>query len=293
MRKNSKTAVKHEMQRQLHQLYQQGRGKSKREAKAKSGGVSPYIHSPVTMQTYCQQAGQYGDWLAANYPRCTMQEAAQHVQEYIDQGRAQGWSAWTQQTARSAIGKALGVKSTELAQCDTRHFADITRGRTETAHAAAAAARNADDLAVCECTGVRHGKEANQVTPANCHWQDGHISSISLIGKGGRAREATVLPGRGRDILESRCKAAKSPQQQLLGKMTGCNVHGARAKYAGAIYAKGKAEGRSSGQTYTPQARPDRHYDTGLLDYVNENLGHGVGRYDVAANNYDYGDWEL
>lgn len=291
MRQNSKTAVKVEMRQNLHKMYQQGHGNSKRAAKAKAGGSSPYIHSRVTLQTYCQQTNQYGDWLAKNHPRCTMQEAAQHFQEYLDS--KPNWSAWTQQTARSAVAKALGVKSSELGRCDTRHAYNITRGRTETAKAAKAAAQNRDDLAVCECIGVRHGKEANQVTPANCHWQDGHISSISLVGKGGRCREATVLPGRGRDILESRCKAATNPQQQLLGKMTGCNVHGARAKYAGAIYAKGKAEGRSSGQTYTPQARPDRHYDTGLLDYVNENLGHGAGRYDVAANNYDYGDWEL
>lgn len=75
--------------------------------------------------------------------------------------------------------------------------------------------------------------------------------------------------------------------------MPGCNVHAMRAKYAAGIYAKAKAEGRTSGQTYTPEARPDRHYDTGALDYVNENLGHGAGRYDVAVNNYDYGDWEL
>lgn len=286
MRKNSKTAAKHEMQKQLHQLYHKGRGNSKRQAKAKAEGVSPYIHSPVTLQTYSQQVGQYGDWLADNYPRCSLQEAAQHVQEYIDQGRAQGWSAWTQQTARSAIGKALGVKPTELARCDTRHAGNITRGRTETAKAAKAAAQYRDDMAVCECIGVRHGKEAHQVTPASCHWENGHISSISITGKGGRPREATVLPGRGRDILESRCKAAKAPDQKLMGKMTGCNVHGARAKYAAALYAKGVSEGRGNGQMYSPKGMPGQQYDKGVLDYVNENLGHGSGRYDTAVYNY-------
>lgn len=289
----SKTALKNEMQRQLHKQFQQGRGNSKRAAKAANGGVSPAIHSRATLTTYKQQCNQYADWLSTAHPGCTWEDAKNHVQEYIDQGRANGWSAWTQQTARSAIGKALGVKPTALAKTDIRHFTDIKRGRVETPKAAKAAAKYDNDLQVCACVGVRHGREAGQVTPANCHWENGHITSVSLVGKGGRAREATVLPGKGRDILEARCKAAKSPGQQLLSKMPGCNVHAMRAKYAAGIYAKAKAEGRTSGQTYTPEARPDRHYDTGALDYVNENLGHGAGRYDVAVNNYDYGDWEL
>lgn len=286
MRKNSKTAVKHEMQRQLHQLYHQGRGNSKRQAKAKAGGVSPYIHSPMTLQTYSQQVAQYGDWLAQNYPRCTMEEAAQHVQEYIDQGRANGWSGWSQQTARAAIGKALGVAPTTLAQCDTRHAANITRGRTSNPSAAAAAVRCADDLAICECVGVRHGKEAHQVTPSTCHWEGGHITSVSLVGKGGRPREATVLPGRGRDILESRCRAATNDHAPLLGGMNNANVHGARARYAAALYAKGLAEGRGNGQMYSPKGLPGQQYDKGALDYVNANLGHGSGRYDTAVYNY-------
>ena len=288
MRKNSKTAVKYRMQHQLHQLYHQGRGNSKRQAKAKYGGVSPYIHSPVTLQTYKQQVAQYGDWLAQNYPGCTMTEAAKYVQEYLDS--RQGWSAWSQQTARSAIGKALGVKPTKLAQCDTRHVANIIRGRISNASAAAAAVRCANDLAICECVGVRHNKEAHQVTPAACHWENGHIASVSLIGKGGRPREAIVLPGLGRDLLESRCKAAQSDNTPLLGGMNNVNVHGARARYAAGVYAKGLAEGLGNGQIYSPRGS-DKKYDKGVLDYVNANLGHGVGRYDTAVHNYlSYGD---
>lgn len=281
-----KNAAKHSMMYALRQMAKQGHGNSKRDAKAAHGGVSPYIHSNTTFQTYTQQVARYGDWLAANHPGTTIEGAGQYVQDYIDTMQAAGMSAWTQQTARSAIGKALGVQPTTLARCDTRHAANITRGRSETAHSAAAASKYSDDLAICECIGIRHGKEANQVTPANCHWSGGHISSISLIGKGGRPREAVVLAGKGRDLLEARCQAAKSSSTGLLGSMTGCNVHGARAKYAVGCYAQAIARGIVSGVTYSPRDGSGREYDTGALDYVNDNLGHGAGRYDVAVYNY-------
>lgn len=279
-------AAKHAMLQSLHQKSVQGRGNSKRDAKSNNNGVSPYIHSKASYQTYAQQVARYGDWLAENYPRTTIDGAAAHVQEYIDTMRAENKSAWTQQTARAAIGKALGVSPTSLAQTDTRHAADITRGRSSTTHSAAAAAKYSDDMSICECIGVRHGKEAGQVTPDNCHWQGGHIASVSLVGKGGRPRDAVVLPGRGRDILETRCAAAKSGSSPLMGKMTGCNVHAARARYAARCYDKAIAEGRTSGRTYAPQDGSGKEYDTGALDYVNEQLGHGAGRYDVAVYNY-------
>lgn len=289
MRKNSKTALRTELKYRLHKMYKQGRGNSKRDAKTKSGGASPYIHSPVTLKTYLQQVEQYCDWVSANVSeRPTLDDAAKNVQAYIDSHPE--WSAWSQQTARSAIGKALGVDPTTLAKCDTRHAANITRGRSSNPSSAAAAARCADDLAICECVGVRHGKEAKQVTPANCHWRGGHITSVSLVGKGGRPREATVLPGRGRDLLEARCNAAQKQNTKLLGDMNNANVHGARAKYAAGIYAKGMAEGRGNGQMYTPRGM-GKKYDKGVLDYVNANLGHGAGRYDTAVHNYlSYGE---
>lgn len=279
-----KNAAKHSMMAVLQSKYHQGRGNSKREAKAAHNGVSPYIHGDGTYQSYRQQVARYGDWLTANHPGTNYNTAGQFVQEYIDTMRGEGKSAWTQQLARSAIGKALGVEPTSLAQCDTRHAADITRGRSSTAHSTAAAVKYSDDMAICECVGVRHNKEGKQVTPNNCHWSNGHISSVSIIGKGGRPREAVVLPGKGRDILESRCKAAKSGGTALLGKMTGCNVHGARAKYAAGCYAKALADGRGTGEMYRPACGGE--WDKGALDYVNEQLGHGEGRYDVAVYNY-------
>lgn len=281
-----KNAAKHSMMAVLQSKYHQGHGNSKREAKAAHNGVSPYIHGDGTYQSYRQQVARYGDWLTANHPGTNYNTAGQFVQEYIDTMRGEGKSAWTQQLARSAIGKALGVEPTSLAQCDTRHAADITRGRSSTTHSTAAAAKYSDDMAICECVGVRHNKEGKQVTPDNCHWSNGHISSVSIVGKGGRPREAVVLPGKGRDILESRCKAAKSGGTALLGKMTGCNVHGARAKYAAGCYAKALADGRGNGKMYSPRGMQGQSFDKGALDWVNEQLGHGAGRYDVAVYNY-------
>lgn len=282
-----KNAAKHSMMAVLQSKYHQGRGNSKREAKAAHNGVSPYIHGDGTYQSYRQQVARYGDWLTANHPGANYNTAGQFVQEYIDSMKAQKMSAWTQQLARAAIGKALGVAPTSLAQTEKRHADKIMRGRVETEHAAAASAKYADDMSICECVGIRHNKEGKQVTPDNCNWKDGHIESINLIGKGGRPRTAVVLPGKGRDLLEARCQTAKTGSTPLLGSMTGCNVHGARAKYAAGCYAKALSEGRENGQMYSPKGKGlQKAYDKGALDYVNAQLGHGAGRYDVAVYNY-------
>ena len=282
-----KNAAKHSMLAVLQTKYHQGHGNSKREAKAAHSGVSPYIHGDGTYQSYRQQVARYGDWLTANHPGANYNTAGQFVQEYIDGMKAQKMSAWTQQLARAAIGKALGVAPTSLAQTEKRHADKIMRGRVETEHAAAASAKYADDMSICECVGIRHNKEGKQVTPDNCNWKDGHIESINLVGKGGRPRTAVVLPGKGRDLLEARCQTAKTGSTPLLGSMTGCNVHGARAKYAAGCYAKALSEGRGNGQMYSPKGRGlQKAYDKGALDYVNAQLGHGAGRYDVAVYNY-------
>lgn len=282
-----KNAAKHSMMAVLQSKYHQGRGNSKREAKAAHNGVSPYIHGDGTYQSYRQQVARYGDWLTANHPGANYNTAGQFVQEYIDSMKAKKMSAWTQQLARAAIGKALGVAPTSLAQTEKRHADKIMRGRVETEHAAAASAKYADDMSICECVGIRHNKEGKQVTPDNCNWKDGHIESINLIGKGGRPRTAVVLPGKGRDLLEARCQTAKTGSTPLLGSMTGCNVHGARAKYAAGCYAKALSEGRGNGQMYSPKGKGlQKAYDKGALDYVNAQLGHGAGRYDVAVYNY-------
>lgn len=282
-----KNAAKHSMMAVLQSKYHQGRGNSKREAKAAHNGVSPYIHGDGTYQSYRQQVARYGDWLTANHPGANYNTAGQFVQEYIDSMKAKKMSAWTQQLARAAIGKALGVAPTSLAQTEKRHADKIMRGRVETEHAAAASAKYADDMSICECVGIRHNKEGKQVTPDNCNWKDGHIESINLIGKGGRPRTAVVLPGKGRDLLEARCQTAKNGSTPLLGSMTGCNVHGARAEYAAGCYAKAISEGRGNGQMYSPKGKGlQKAYDKGALDYVNAQLGHGAGRYDVAVYNY-------
>lgn len=63
--------------------------------------------------------------------------------------------------------------------------------------------------------------------------------------------------------------------------------YGARAKYAAGCYAKALSEGRGNGQMYSPKGKGlQKAYDKGALDYVNAQLGHGAGRYDVAVYNY-------
>ena len=270
--------IRYEMCRALEK--QLALGQDKRAARMKHDGKSPYIHSVVTMKTYIQQARQYGDWLRnKGLNHCTMEEARSHAAEYI---RTQK-SAWSQSTTRAALAKVFGCPANEICSVDRRTPSAITRGRTQTARAASIDRNHADLAEMCRSVGARHHKELVHLRADDFHTKDGALYA-HILGKGGRVRDALVLPGAGRTLIEERIAA--QPTGCLFTVPQNANVHGWRADYAARCYRYALDNGHASGELYHCRDGSGRVYDKGALDFVSQNLGHGCGRYYTVVYNY-------
>lgn len=102
--------LKNRMESNLYTAFKKGKGKKKRDD---PGHVN--IHSYNTMSIYLRESRAFADWLKAQgvKSRCSDEDAASHVQEYIDHLVEQGKSEASIHTAVAAICKALpgtGIK---------------------------------------------------------------------------------------------------------------------------------------------------------------------------------------
>lgn len=272
------SSIKREM---LQNITQQVRyGVSKREARAANGGKSPYIHSVSTRNTYMQQCKEYGEWLRERgLNNATRAQAIDHAQEYLDRFS----SASTASTARSAIARGLRCETSDLGTVSDRRARDIKRGRGDPSARQAAIERNHKDLAeIGRSLGARHS-ELEAICARDFFYRDGELY-CHIIGKGGRPRDALVL-GEGRQLAEHAIAAASRDDVSIWHVPSHANVHGWRADYAARCYEHGKEIGVQNDKIYHNRLA-NADYDKGILDYVNENLGHGSNRYDTVTNNY-------
>lgn len=255
-------------------------GQSKRASERQNGGKSPYLHSSATVRTYMQQARQYGDWLRKKgLNHCTMEEARAHAADYILSQN----SAWSQATARAALARVFGCPAAEICPIERRSAEDIIRGRTQTARAAAIEKGHADLAEACRSLGARHNRELVQLKGSDLHWKDGNLFA-HIKGKGGRARDALVLPGKGRDIILAAFK--DHPDTPLFQVPKNANVHAWRADYAARCYEYALENGHISGTFYHCRDGSGSVYDKGALNFVSAQLGHGEGRYYTVVYNY-------
>lgn len=109
----------------LYALYDQGKGMPKAD-----DPQHLYIHSTRTLQAYLGEADPYARWLREHgvKSRATTEEAAKHVQVYLDDLQLQGKSAAYIHLAAAAVSKALGVPMTNYRR--PRRTASPQRGRT-------------------------------------------------------------------------------------------------------------------------------------------------------------------
>lgn len=242
-----------------------------------------YIHSTKTVETYMQHARQYGDWLRERgMGRCSLAEAREHAGEYI---RSMP-SAYSQKTARSALGRVFGCKGQDLCQIGARRSEDIKRGRTMTDRAAAIERNHPREIEICRSTGVRFGKELPQLCPKNFFRDERGDLYVHLIGKGGRERDALVL-GSGKEIIERDLASGRYAADEPICKLPShANVHSCRADYAARCYQHAVEIGHVD-----PELKTYHGFDRKAIAYVDQMIGHGNGRLYTAVTNYlSYGD---
>ena len=81
------------------------------------------------MQTYQNEVKRYGDWLESQgMHKCTMEEASNHIQEYLDYQVNRGLSSWSVHTSCAALTKTF-QKDMRDYSVPQRSLCDITRSR--------------------------------------------------------------------------------------------------------------------------------------------------------------------
>ena len=86
------------------------------------------------MATYQGEISRYGDYLASQgLGKCGMDEAASHIQEYLDYQSGRGLSPYSVHTTAAALCKTFG-KNLQDYNVPKRELANITRGRFGAVH---------------------------------------------------------------------------------------------------------------------------------------------------------------
>lgn len=275
-------------------------GESKYEAK-KAGTTGDKIYSRDTYQTYSKACQNFASYVIEHNPNghnIKLADAKVFAREFIEREIELGKSPYTVKMERAALAKLYGVKGSDIAAVPNRSRADISRSRnlttisektgkeiknTSTRSGRFSEKNNRDIVDFCKGTGLRRS-ELSSLKGTQLVERNGRMF-VETVGKGGRHREAAVLPGYAEHV-EKMMKAAgdgyvfdKVPQHM--------DVHLYRSQYASELY---KEFARPADQI----PRKERYccrgdlkgtwYDKQAMREVSHSLGHN--RISVIAEHY-------
>lgn len=138
-----------------------------------------------TMRTYQNEVKRYADWLESRgMHKCTMTEAASHLQEYFDyQANEKHLSAWSVHTSCSALVKTF-QKDMRDYTIPKRQLCDITRSRGVRLHDEANN-RLVGDVLEANRTLTLRRNELKNLRISN-FTDNGSSITMQTIGKGGK-----------------------------------------------------------------------------------------------------------
>ena len=262
-------SLKHQVTQAL--LQQKRFGESKHEAKqaagTKFGQPVDGIYSFKTMKTYLDESVKFGNWTKEQHGSRTLEQAKEHVGEYLERGKQNGLSAWTLKLQRSALRKMYQdptlAKEVEL---PTRRKENIIRSRGDAVRDKDfSAERNKAMVDFARATGLRR-EGMEKVRPRDIFERDGKLF-VAIKEKGGRYRESPVLERyeeRIREIVQG-----KELDKKIFEKIhSSADIHSYRREYAQELF---KEISSSTEKKET-------------LRQVSEALGHS--RLDVVSRNY-------
>ena len=304
----SKTVTKrltHEVKTALAQ--RDKRGQSKHAAKQAARAEAQRMHTSYTQitglyatssfSTYQKQALTALRWIADHYGGKHLDECRPYLPAYFAEMQTRGLSAWTIRTRVYALCSVYDADYAALfgiERLPARHRADIKRGRQMSV---ADARHNTPEQqavrTIARACGARRGGIL-ALTVEDLLARDGHLY-VHLREKGGKEREAIVLPQYEVDVLEIFLKYARNPKAAETGgkQRLFCRsalpkdmpLHYLRAQYAQDLYRYYEAQEAASGRLYHCRAdRKGQRYDKGVLMAVSHNLGHS--RCDVVVSHY-------
>lgn len=253
-------------------------GQSRKAAK-QSKTAYEHIYSTATYKTYLKQGIAFTDWCKASHGCKTLDECKAYAQEYIDECKERGDSAYSIKTYAAALRKIYMDKGMALETPKRDHRA-IKRSRGEKmSDEHFSEAKNADLISFCKGTGLRR-RELETITGKSLQ-EDG---TIRVQGKGGKWRNVTIT-GPDAEAIRERIKAAGD--NKVFGPVhTNADIHSYRREYAQSLYNERArdTEDLPHNEIYYTRDGTHRRYDKAALLYVSQQLGHN--RESVTAVHY-------
>lgn len=283
------------------------RGQSKHTAKQAARAEAQRTHTSYTQitglyatssySTYVKQALVALRWIADRYGCKRLEECRPYLPAYYAEMQERGLSAWTVRTRVYALCSVYGADYATLFGVENlpaRHRAAIKRGRQISASDSRHHTPEQEAVrTIARACGARRGGILG-LTAEDLLSRDSHLY-VHLTEKGGKEREAIVLPeyeAAVREIFSAYAenpKAAATGGKQRLFSRTALPkdmpLHYLRAQYAQDLYRYYAAQGAATGELYHCRAdRKGQCYDKGILKAVSLNLGHS--RCDVVVSHY-------
>lgn len=262
-------------------------------AEAKSRGehiwafTTGRIHSHKTRVTYQDHTLRFIRWARHAEGMKTLDALDAHADElasrWLQQEIAADKSAYTLQTERSALRMFFGDRA--LAGDVTlpkRKMTDIKRSRGPAARDRHFQPANWQPLIQFEqAVGLRRDELA-RIRVEDILLRQGQLCAHVLCGKGGKIRDAPVLPGRESSVLA--VIEGRKPEERIFERLpSAADIHSYRRDYAQALY-----HSYAPGWPPLPPANERRlkpsDYNREAVSRVSEALGHS--RLSVALYNY-------
>lgn len=283
------------------------RGQSKHAAKQAARAEAQRTHTSYTQitglyatssySTYVKQALVALRWIADHYGCKRLEECRPYLPAYYAAMQEQGLSAWTVRTRVYALCSVYSDDYTTLfgvERLPARHRAEIKRGRQISASDNRHHTPEQEAVrTIARACGARRGGLLG-LTVEDLIEREGHLY-VHLLEKGGKEREAIVLPDYENAVREIFAIYADNPKAATTGGKRrlfsrsalpkDMPLHYLRAQYAQDLYRYYEAQGAATGELYHCRAdRKGQCYDKGILKAVSLNLGHS--RCDVVVSHY-------
>ena len=300
-----KKRLTHEVKTALSQ--NDKRGQSKHAAKQTARAEAQRTHTSYTQitglyatssySTYVKQALVALRWIADHYGCKRLEECRPYLPAYYAAMQEQGLSAWTVRTRVYALCSVYSDDYTTLfgvERLPARHRAEIKRGRQISASDNRHHTLEQEAVrTIARACGARRGGLLG-LTVEDLIEREGHLY-VHLLEKGGKEREAIVLPDYENAVREIFAIYADNPKAATTGGKRrlfsrsalpkDMPLHYLRAQYAQDLYRYYEAQGAATGELYHCRAdRKGQFYDKGILKAVSHNLGHS--RCDVVVSHY-------
>ncbi len=247
-----------------------------------------HIHSYITRDTYQQHILAFVDWVKAHYPGTTPARldshadewASQYLRELIEKGR----SPATLATIRSALRLCFGEEIAASVELPRRSRQAITRSREPVKQDAHFQPQHwPQHVLFAQATGLRRSEMRDVRVGDISEQPDGCVQVHVRRGKGGKARDVTVLAGYEQAVLA--LLEGRELQERLFEHIPkNMDVQSYRRAFAQARYQQ-QAPGRGLPPPQAKRLKPG-DYDLEAAQEVAESLGHSRRRRGIVLSHY-------